>query len=40
MLNLGSHMSIAGGVDRALERGASIGCTSIQIFIYISHNMQ
>lgn len=26
-------MSIAGGVDRALERGASIGCTAIQIFL-------
>ena len=26
-------MSIAGGVDRALERGASIGCDTIQIFL-------
>ncbi|MCG3147596.1 MAG: Endonuclease 4 [Verrucomicrobiae bacterium] len=26
-------MSIAGGVDRAIERGASIGCTAIQIFL-------
>lgn len=25
-------MSIAGGVDRALDRGAAIGCTSIQMF--------
>lgn len=31
-------MSIAGGVDRALERGASIGCTAIQIFL--KNNMQ
>ena len=29
---LGAHMSIAGGVDRAIERGASIGCSAIQIF--------
>jgi deoxyribonuclease-4 len=25
-------MSIAGGMDRAIERGAAIGCTAIQIF--------
>ena len=31
-------MSIAGGVDRALERGASIGCDTIQIFL--KSNMQ
>ena len=35
---LGSHMSTAGGVDKALERGASIGCSSIQIFL--KNNMQ
>ncbi len=29
---LGAHMSIAGGVDTAIDRGASIGCTAIQIF--------
>lgn len=29
---LGAHMSIAGGVDLAIDRGASIGCTAIQIF--------
>ena len=29
---LGAHMSIAGGVDRAIERGESIGATAIQIF--------
>lgn len=30
---LGAHMSIAGGIDKAIERGASIGCTAIQIFV-------
>lgn len=35
---LGAHMSIAGGVHRALERGASIGCASVQIFL--KNNMQ
>ena len=30
---LGAHMSIAGGVDKAIERGQSIGCTAIQIFV-------
>ncbi|MBI4169658.1 MAG: deoxyribonuclease IV [Acidobacteria bacterium] len=29
---LGAHMSIAGGVHRAIERGAAIGCSAIQIF--------
>ncbi len=29
---LGAHMSIAGGLEKAIERGASIGCTAIQIF--------
>lgn len=29
---LGAHMSIAGGVDLAIERGAAIGCTAIQMF--------
>ncbi len=33
MVKLGAHMSIAGGVDRAIERGASIGCDTIQIFL-------
>lgn len=32
MVNLGAHMSVAGGVSRAFERGQSIGCTSMQIF--------
>jgi deoxyribonuclease-4 len=38
MVRLGAHMSIAGGVDRAVERGASIGCDTIQIFL--KNNMQ
>ncbi len=29
---LGAHMSIAGGVDRAVERGAAVGCDAIQMF--------
>ncbi|MDH7489154.1 MAG: deoxyribonuclease IV [Anaerolineae bacterium] len=32
MPRLGAHMSIAGGVDRAILRGHSIGCEAIQIF--------
>ncbi len=35
---LGAHMSIAGGPAMALERGRSIGCTAIQIFV--KNNMQ
>lgn len=31
-LLLGAHVSIAGGVELAPARGASIGCTAIQIF--------
>ena len=31
-LLFGAHMSIAGGIHLALERGESIGCTAIQIF--------
>jgi deoxyribonuclease-4 len=30
-------MSIAGGVDLAIERGASIGCTAIQVFTKSNH---
>ncbi len=29
---LGAHMSIAGGVDRAVARAAAVGCTALQIF--------
>jgi hypothetical protein len=35
---LGAHMSISGGPSKALERGQSIGCTAIQIFV--KNNMQ
>jgi len=28
----GAHMSVAGGVSKALDRGESIGCDTIQIF--------
>ncbi len=31
-LLIGSHMSVAGGLHRAFERGRSIGCRAIQIF--------
>ncbi len=30
---LGAHMSNAGGVHNAVERGISIGCTTMQIFV-------
>lgn len=30
---VGAHMSIAGGLHRAFERGASVGCRAIQIFL-------
>jgi deoxyribonuclease-4 len=29
---LGAHMSIAGGMDKAVVRGSSIGCETVQIF--------
>lgn len=32
-LMVGSHMSIAGGVDKAPARAASVGCTAVQIFV-------
>ncbi|MGI8435365.1 MAG: deoxyribonuclease IV [Chthoniobacterales bacterium] len=35
---LGAHMSIAGGLHRALERTRSIECTALQIFV--KNNMQ
>jgi deoxyribonuclease-4 len=37
-LLLGAHMSIGGGVHTAIERGCSIRCTAIQIFV--KNNMQ
>jgi deoxyribonuclease-4 len=30
---LGAHMSIAGGLTRALERGREVGCSVVQIFL-------
>ena len=30
---LGAHMSIAGGLTRALERGLEVGCSVVQIFL-------
>lgn len=30
---LGAHMSIAGGLARALERGRALGCGAVQIFV-------
>lgn len=32
-LLLGSHMSTAGGMAKAIDRGESIGCTAIQVFV-------
>src|ERR1700731_1818302 len=37
-LLLGAHMSIGGGVHTAIERGRSINCTAIQMFV--KNNMQ
>ena len=31
-MKLGAHMSIAGGADKAIERGRRTGCETIQIF--------
>jgi deoxyribonuclease-4 len=30
---LGAHMSVAGGLYRALERGVEVGCGAVQIFV-------
>lgn len=40
MPRLGAHMSIAGGVDRAILRGQSIGCEAIQIFTKSNNQWQ
>jgi deoxyribonuclease-4 len=29
---LGAHMSVSGGVDKAIDRGQKVGCETIQIF--------
>lgn len=31
-LLLGAHMSIEGGLDKAIERGTQVGCTTLQMF--------
>ena len=31
-MRLGAHMSIAGGVDKAIDRAESVGCEAVQIF--------
>ena len=37
-MKFGAHMSVSGGVQKALERGASVGCDVVQIFV--KNNMQ
>ena len=37
---IGAHMSIAGGLHRAIERGASVGCRAIQIFLKNTNQWQ
>lgn len=32
-MRFGSHMSIAGGIERSVERGLAAGCEAIQIFV-------
>ncbi len=32
-MRLGAHMSISGGVEKALARGQSVGCDTVQIFV-------
>ena len=36
-MNLGAHKSIAGGVDRALDRGKETGCDALQMFVKSSN---
>lgn len=40
MLRLGAHISVAGGVSRAFERGAAIGCDALQIFVKNNNRWQ
>jgi len=37
---LGAHMSIAGGLERALLRGHALGCTTIQLFTKSSNRWE
>ncbi|MDP2670519.1 MAG: hypothetical protein Q8O99_06495 [bacterium] len=32
MFNVGTHTSIAGGIEKAFERSAAVGGTTLQIF--------
>ena len=32
-MKLGKHVSIAGGIDKAISRAVNIGCNSVQIFV-------
>ncbi|MBN2542125.1 deoxyribonuclease IV [bacterium] len=32
MILVGAHMSIAGGIYKAIDRGLALGCTAIQVF--------
>jgi len=36
-MNLGAHKSIAGGMDRALDRAVETGCSSVQMFVKSSN---
>ncbi|MBN2184841.1 MAG: deoxyribonuclease IV [Candidatus Krumholzibacteriota bacterium] len=36
-MNLGAHMSISGGIHLSLERGKSIGCNAVQLFVKSSN---
>ncbi|MCU0639793.1 MAG: deoxyribonuclease IV [Candidatus Krumholzibacteria bacterium] len=36
-MNLGAHMSISDGVHLALERGKSVGCNAVQLFVKSSN---
>jgi deoxyribonuclease-4 len=36
-MNLGAHMSISEGIHLALERGKSVGCNAVQLFVKSSN---
>ena len=40
MPRFGAHMSIRGGLDKAIERGLSVGCQTIQMFLRNSNRWQ
>lgn len=39
-MRLGAHMSIAGGVSKAIDRAQSIGCTALQLFTHSPNRWQ